>query len=32
LRTQARDTVRPVVLAAGDLEIDLARRLLRKAG
>jgi two-component system, OmpR family, KDP operon response regulator KdpE len=31
-RTQARDAARPVVLMAGDLEIDVERHLLRKAG
>jgi two-component system KDP operon response regulator KdpE len=31
-RTQARDAARPVVLTAGDLEIDVERHLLRKAG
>ncbi len=31
-RTQLRPTMRPAVLTAGDLEIDLDRRLLRRAG
>lgn len=31
-RTQAPDAAQPVVLTAGDLEIDVERRLLRRAG
>jgi len=31
-RTQSRDAVRPTVVTAGDLEIDIERHLLRRAG